>query len=79
MRAGAAWEDTKTDISNWRVWRRIALVSDARWIMRGLRHVVELFHKRARFFPNSQADAARAWILEDSNAVAKPRPEDSSI
>jgi len=66
MTLRAAWEDTKTDLGNWSAWRRIALVSDARWIMRGIRRIIELFHKRVRFFPTGQADVARDWILEGS-------------
>jgi SpoIIAA-like len=67
MSMRAAWEDTKIDITNWRAWRRIALVSDASWIMHFMRQIVERFHHRVRFFRTDQAEAARAWILQASD------------
>jgi SpoIIAA-like len=73
MTLGAAWEDTKIDLTNWRVWRRIALVSDAPWIINFIRQIVQLFHRRVRFFRNDQAESARAWIVEASRISQRPR------
>jgi len=67
MTIGAAWEDAKIDIANWRAWRHIALVSDVPWIVNYMRKIVQLFHHRVRFFNTDEADVAREWVLEGSS------------
>jgi SpoIIAA-like len=62
MSLGGMWEDTKLDLLHWKVWRRIALVSDVPWIAKGMGLTVPLLHHRARFFANAEADAARGWL-----------------
>jgi SpoIIAA-like len=64
MTLRAAWEDAKIDMTNWHAWHRIAVVTDAPWIVNFMRRIVPLFHHRVRFFRTNQADAARAWILD---------------
>ena len=44
MSAGAMWEDTKLDISHWKGWRRIAIVTDVGWVRHGANGLAVLLH-----------------------------------
>lgn len=58
---GAAWEDLKLGVGNFRHWKRIALVTDVEWMT----HLVGLFGWMVpgdvRHFALADRDAAIAW------------------
>ena len=62
MSPGAILEDAVTDLSHWRAWRRIALVTDIKWLRLTLGKLVPVFHRRVRFFSFEQEKAARDWV-----------------
>ncbi len=66
MSAGAMWEDTKLDITHWKGWRRIAIVTNVGWIRKGARLAMLLLRRPVHVFSNSEADAAREWLTADT-------------
>jgi hypothetical protein len=59
--AGAAWEDFKTGMGNWRRWRRIALVTDEKWMERSLKAFAWMKPGDVKHFPMSERPAAITW------------------
>jgi hypothetical protein len=66
MSAGAMWEDTKLDITHWKSWRRIAIVTNVGWIRKGARLAMLLLRRPVHVFSNAEADAAREWLMADT-------------
>ena len=63
MDAGAMWEDFLVGMEHLLRWERVAVVTDIEWI----RHTVNMFRfllpGKIRIFADSDAAAARAWIV----------------
>jgi hypothetical protein len=59
---GAAWDDLKLGVKHLRSWKRIALVSDVRWIRGGIRVLGWLMPAKVHVFHNEQFNQARAWV-----------------
>jgi hypothetical protein len=61
LSAEAMWEDLKMGVSNLRVWKRIALVTDVEW----MRQMTSMFGWMTpgdvKHFPLAERDAAIAW------------------
>ena len=57
----AMWEDLKMGVTNMRVWKRIALVTDVEW----MRHMTSMFGwmtpGEVKHFPLAERDAAITW------------------
>ena len=61
MDAGAVWQDLRTGVSAWHSWERIALVTDQKWMVDGLRLFAWAVPGEARAFAPSERDAAISW------------------
>jgi SpoIIAA-like len=62
MDPGAVWEDFKVGIEYWTRWQRVAVVTDVAWIAHMVNAFRFLMPGQIRVFPDSDKDAARAWI-----------------
>jgi hypothetical protein len=60
--AGAAWQDTKLGLSNFRDWERVAVVSDIEWIKRLLHGFGWMIPAEVRLFPRAELEQARDWL-----------------
>lgn len=60
---GAAWEDAKLGMHHLFDFERVAVVTDATWISRGVRWFAFAIPGKVKVFPNAELDDARAWIV----------------
>lgn len=63
--AGAAWEDFKVGFSNLKKWKRIAVVTDTRWIKDGTTAVGWMMPGECKTFSLDDRDEAISWASED--------------
>jgi hypothetical protein len=56
--AGALWQDLKMGVENWRAWRRIALVTDIEWMVRGSEWFGWMTPGELKHFPLAERAAA---------------------
>jgi hypothetical protein len=66
---GAAWEDTKLGVGNFRSWERTALVSDHDWAEHLVKALGWMMPGKARHFPLGALAEAVAWAGE------RPEPD----
>ena len=59
---GAAWDDLKLGVKHLGSWKRIALVSDVRWIRGCIRFFGWLMPAKVHIYHNGQYNEARAWV-----------------
>lgn len=59
---GAMWDDAKVGLAHWKVWERVAVVTDVPWVAHATRMFKFLMPSVVRVFSmNEQADAEK-WI-----------------
>ena len=63
--ADAAWEDTKLGLHHFFDFERIGVVSDVKWITRGVKWLGFTIPGKVKVFADDQLDEARAWIVAD--------------
>lgn len=63
LEPGAAWEDLKVGARHFLQWEKMALVTDVDWIRRTISGFGVFMPGELRVFPNSEAAAARAWVV----------------
>ena len=61
MDAGAVWQDLRTGVTAWHSWERIALVTDQKWMVDGLKLFAWAVPGEARSFAPTARAAAIAW------------------
>lgn len=61
MSGGALWQDLKVGIEHFRVWKRIALVTDIEWMNRMTSMFGWMTPGEVRHFPLAQRDDAITW------------------
>jgi hypothetical protein len=61
MSGGALWQDLKVGIEHFRVWKRIALVTDIEWMDRMTSMFGWMTPGDVRHFPLAQREDAIAW------------------
>lgn len=71
--AGAAWDDAKLGLLHLGDFARIAVVTDIEWIRLGVKMFAPLLRCPVHLFALSEAETAKAWILDDHPA-ASPGP-----
>jgi hypothetical protein len=60
--AGAAWEDTKLGLGNFRHWERTALVGDSDWLRHAVHALSWAMPGEVRVYSPSDLDDAMSWI-----------------
>ena len=60
---GAMWADTKLWAANLRAWNRIAIVSDADWLEKGVKTFGWMMPGEVRVFDDDDVDDAKAWLV----------------
>jgi hypothetical protein len=58
---GAMWEDLKLGVGHWGKWKRIALVTDIDWLIRGTEWFGWMIPGEIKRFPLSEREEAIAW------------------
>jgi hypothetical protein len=58
---GAMWEDLKMGVDHWGRWKRIALVTDIEWMIRGTEWFGWMTPGEIKRFPLAERDAAITW------------------
>ena len=59
---GAMWDDAKVGLAHWKVWERVAVVTDVTWVAHATRMFKFLMPGIVRVFSlNEQADAEK-WV-----------------
>jgi hypothetical protein len=61
MSGGAIWQDLKVGIEHFRMWKRIALVTDIEWMDRMTSMFGWMTPGEVRHFPLAQREDALAW------------------
>ena len=64
MAPGAIWADTKLGLTHWGDFGRMAVVTDAKWIVNAVRLFAPLFHHPVRVFPTDHLENAKRWIVQ---------------
>jgi len=59
--AGAFWQDLKMGVEHWRAWKRIALVTDIEWMIRGTEWFGWMTPGEMKRFSLADRAAAIAW------------------
>jgi hypothetical protein len=62
--AGAALDDMRFGFSNFRSFRRIAIVSDNQWLRNGAAAMLYLMPGKSKGFSVGELDAAKEWIAD---------------
>ena len=62
---GAMWEDIKFDLKHFADIERLAMVGDKKWEELMAKFCAPFTKAKIRYFDTSEADQARAWIVED--------------
>jgi hypothetical protein len=75
---GALWEDLKMGVRHWSGWKRIAIVTDGRWITRATGWFAWLTPGDVKCFPLPQRDAAIEWAGGQQPESSTPQPEGST-
>ena len=60
---GAMWADTRLWAANLRAWNRIAIVSDADWLEKGVKTFGWMMPGEVRVFDDDDVDDAKAWLV----------------
>ncbi len=63
---GAVWEDTKVGFTHFLRWERFAVVTDVEWIQQTMKFVGFLMPGELRAFPTTEAERARAWVVQEN-------------
>jgi SpoIIAA-like len=63
IETGAAWEDFKEGVRHFLQWEKMAVVMDVEWIRRAINGFGVFMPGELRVFPNSEAAAARTWVI----------------
>ena len=63
--AGGAWQDTKTGISNWTSFEKIAIVTDEDWIEHSIKALGWIMPGEVKVFDDDDRDHAIEWLAED--------------
>jgi hypothetical protein len=58
---GALWQDLKIGVTHWGAWKRIALVTDIEWMIRGTEWFGWMTPGEIKRFPLAERAAAIAW------------------
>ena len=58
-------EDAKLGMHHFFDFERVAVVTDANWISRGVRWFAFAIPGKVKVFPNASLDEARAWIVAE--------------
>lgn len=66
----ALWDDGAFGIKHWREFRRIAVVTDSRWLRAAVTMFSRFFPSEVRLFKPSELAAAKAWITTAEKAGA---------
>lgn len=61
----AMWEDAKLGAHHMFDFERVAVVTDAKWIARGVKWFAFAIPGKVKVFPYDALDEGRAWIVED--------------
>jgi len=61
MDAGAVWQDFRTGMTAWHSWERIALVTDQKWMVDGLRLFAWAVPGESRSFSPTERTDAINW------------------
>jgi hypothetical protein len=64
MSPGAMWDDVKVGLEHLAHWERIAIVSDIDWIIHTTKLFASLWPGEMSVFHLSDAEQARAWIVD---------------
>lgn len=64
MTAGALWQDLKVGIEDFRVWKRIAVVTDAEWIHHAMSIFGWMTPGESKAFALLEREQAIAWVAE---------------
>jgi SpoIIAA-like len=67
---GALWEDIKFDVKHFGDIERLALVGDKKWEAGMATFCKPFTRARIRYFDESKADEAFAWLREETHATA---------
>lgn len=59
---GALWDDIKLAVMHLRAWEKLALVTDNRWLRRGVNLLRKAVPDRVRVFSSDEMSQARSWI-----------------
>jgi SpoIIAA-like len=59
---GAVWADTKLWAGHLRVWKRVAIVSDADWLENGIKAFGWLMPGEVKVFETDDLDDAKEWL-----------------
>lgn len=60
--AGAMWEDVKVGFGDWSKWKRLALVTDHRWLHDAAKAFTWAMPGEAKVFTVAELDEAKAWV-----------------
>ena len=61
---GAMFDDLKVGFSHLAIWEKIAIVTDIKWIIDGVRLWGFTIHGQFKVFHTDQLDKAKEWIAE---------------
>lgn len=60
--AGAMWGDMKVGLGRLRSWKRVAVVTDHKWVEGALRLFLFAMPCSARLFPDAELAEAERWV-----------------
>jgi len=61
---GAMWQDTKVGLGDRKAWERIAVVSDHRALVDGIKVFAWMVSGEVRTYPLAELDDAKVWLSE---------------
>lgn len=62
FKPGAAWDDALLGLRHLIRWRRVAIVTDVKWIRKSTRWMAFLMPGHVRVFRNEELPEARSWL-----------------
>jgi len=70
---GALWQDVKFDMKHYKDIERVAMVGEKSWEKWMAKVCRPFTTAEVRYFDQSQAEQAKAWIMEPSQEASPPR------
>ncbi len=61
--AGAMWDDAKLGVSHWKLWEKVAVVTDVHWVAHAIRMFAFAMPCSVRVFSNTEQPDAEKWIV----------------
>lgn len=59
----AMWEDTKYGVKHWTQFRKIALVTDEKWVSDMTRLFIPFFPGEVKLYPMDELEDAKEWLI----------------